>query len=122
LIELIVPDQAPTHNNAYFNNFGHGRTMKSDVRHWKERVVAQVERYVEENGIDPTKLKKIPMQLEIKFYLVAMYRSDLDGRIKIIQDALFKGLGLNDAYVVDLHVTKHLDKEYPRSEISMRPM
>lgn len=95
--------------------------MKSDVRHWKERVVAQVG-CVEDNSMNPVKFKKVPMQLEIRFYLVAMYRSDLDGRIKIIPSALFKGLGLNDAYVVDLHVTKHLDKEYPRSEISMRPM
>lgn len=36
-------------------------------------------------------------------------RRDLDGGLKITQDAIYEGLRLNDNRVVDIHLMKHID-------------
>jgi crossover junction endodeoxyribonuclease RusA len=41
----------------------------------------------------------------------------VDGGLKIAQDALCEGLGINDNRIVETHLYKSVDKTYPRMEI-----
>nr|BBH90111.1 hypothetical protein KTC_48620 [Thermosporothrix sp. COM3]BBH90176.1 hypothetical protein KTC_49270 [Thermosporothrix sp. COM3]BBH90241.1 hypothetical protein KTC_49920 [Thermosporothrix sp. COM3] len=63
--------------------------------------------------------QKTPLQMTLKFYLPSLWMRDIDGGIKISQDAVFNFLGLNDNLVVDLRAAKAVDKERPRTEIEV---
>jgi crossover junction endodeoxyribonuclease RusA len=46
-------------------------------------------------------------------------RRDLDGGLKIAQDAVCEGLGLNDNRIIETHLYKQIDKADPRIEVSL---
>lgn len=57
------------------------------------------------------------VMLRAHFYLENLRRVDVDNLIKAIKDAL-KGVAWNDdSQVVEMIVTKHLDRERPRVEV-----
>jgi crossover junction endodeoxyribonuclease RusA len=53
------------------------------------------------------------------FYFETPLRRDLDGGLKITQDAILEGLGINDNRVVDLHLVKRIAPTNPRVEIEL---
>jgi crossover junction endodeoxyribonuclease RusA len=53
------------------------------------------------------------LALFLDFYFTTPLKRDLDGGLKITQDALCEGLGLNDNRIVDIHLTKHIDPLHP---------
>ncbi|HEU4684199.1 MAG TPA: RusA family crossover junction endodeoxyribonuclease [Nitrospira sp.] len=57
------------------------------------------------------------LALSIRFYFTSPLRRDVDGGLKIAQDALCEGLGINDNRIVETHLYKHVDKQNPRIEI-----
>ncbi len=57
--------------------------------------------------------------LSIRFYFTSRLRRDVDGGLKIAQDALCQGLGLNDNRIVETHLYKDVDKAAPRMEIRL---
>ena len=59
------------------------------------------------------------LALSIRFYFTSALRRDVDGGLKIAQDALCEGLGVNDNRIVETHLYKHVDKSNPRIEISL---
>lgn len=63
--------------------------------------------------------RKVPLQMEIHFFFKSLWKCDIDGGIKSVQDAVFARLGLNDNLVVDLHVSKEADPENPRVEVEV---
>lgn len=66
-----------------------------------------------------TRLRSRPLALSIRFFFVSALRRDLDGGLKIAQDALCEGLGLNDNRIIETHLYKHVDKADPRIELSL---
>lgn len=60
--------------------------------------------------------------LSIRFFFASALRRDLDGGLKITQDALCEGLGINDNRIVETHLYKHVDKASPRIEVSLVPV
>lgn len=66
-----------------------------------------------------TSKRKVPLTLTMDFYFKTLWKKDEDGGIKIVQDMVFKALGLNDNLVKRLIVEKHADRENPRCEISL---
>jgi crossover junction endodeoxyribonuclease RusA len=46
-------------------------------------------------------------------------RRDLDGGLKITQDALCEALTINDNRVVDIHLVKRVDPLRPRIEVQL---
>ena len=60
-----------------------------------------------------------PLALSIRFFFASALRRDLDGGLKIAQDALCHGLGLNDNRIIETHLYKHVDKADPRIELSL---
>ena len=61
------------------------------------------------------------LALSIRFYFASALRRDIDGGLKIAQDALCEGLGINDNRIVETHLYKHVDKDNPRIEVRLTP-
>jgi len=61
------------------------------------------------------------LALAIHFYFTSPLRRDVDGGLKIAQDALCEGLGINDNRIVETHLYKHIDKDNPRIEVRLTP-
>ncbi len=59
------------------------------------------------------------LALTIRFYFTSKLRRDVDGGLKIAQDALCEALGINDNRIIETHLYKDLDKHSPRIEISL---
>lgn len=57
--------------------------------------------------------------LTIRFYFTSRLRRDVDGGLKIAQDALCQGLGINDNRIIETHLYKDVDKMAPRIEIHL---
>ena len=62
-------------------------------------------------------LQSASLALSIRFYFTSALRRDVDGGLKIAQDALCEGLGLNDNRIVETHLYKHVDRANPRIEV-----
>lgn len=65
------------------------------------------------------RLRSGPLALSIRFFFASALRRDLDGGLKIAQDAVCEGLGLNDNRIIETHLYKHVDKTDPRIEVSL---
>ena len=63
--------------------------------------------------------RKVPLTLIQHYYFPSLWKRDIDGGEKAVQDAVFKHLGLNDTLVVDKHTTKE-ESDDPRVEIEVR--
>ncbi len=61
------------------------------------------------------------LALSIRFYFTSALRRDVDGGLKIAQDALCEGLGINDNRIVETHLYKHIDRDNPRIEVQLMP-
>lgn len=59
------------------------------------------------------------LALCIRFFFTSRLRRDVDGGLKIAQDALCQALGINDNRVVETHLYKQVDKASPRMEIRL---
>lgn len=65
------------------------------------------------------RLRSGPLALSIRFFFTSALRRDLDGGLKIAQDALCQGLGVNDNRIIEIHLYKQVDKTDPRIEVSL---
>lgn len=60
------------------------------------------------------------LTLSVHFYFTSPLRRDVDGGLKIAQDALCEALGINDNRITEIHLFKSLDRAQPRIEVSLR--
>lgn len=67
------------------------------------------------------RLRAEPLALSIRFYFTSPLRRDVDGGLKIAQDALCEGIGLNDNRIVETHLYKDVDRTDPRIRIILSP-
>lgn len=61
------------------------------------------------------------LALAICFFFTSPLRRDVDGGLKIAQDALCEALGINDNRILEIHLYKHRDRARPRIEVSLQP-
>src|SRR5207244_11489642 len=59
------------------------------------------------------RLRQGYLSLLLAFYFETPLKRDLDGGLKIAQDALCEGLGLNDNRVVSIQLLKYIDALHP---------
>ena len=59
------------------------------------------------------------LSLFIDFYFSTPMKRDLDGGLKIAQDAICESLEINDNRVVDIHLVKRIDPLRPRIEVQL---
>jgi len=111
----------PSINHQYATVNGR-RLLSSTGRAYKSQVgqqlwVALAQSPARASLMD--RLRSGPLVLSIRFFFTSALRRDVDGGLKIVQDALCEGLGLNDNRIFETHLYKDVDKTHPRIEASL---
>jgi crossover junction endodeoxyribonuclease RusA len=113
-LRLTLP-LPPGINEQYATVDGH-RVSTVVARRFKQQV-RDIFRTLERQGVVHDELREFFRQgylaLSLDFYFATPLKRDLDGGLKITQDAICDSLGLNDNRVVDIHLSKHIDPLHP---------
>ena len=115
-LTLPVP---PSINHQYATANGR-RLLSAKGRAFKELVGQQILVALAQSphrGTLRHHLQEASLSLSIHFFFASAQRRDTDGGLKIAQDALCEGLGLNDNRVVETHLYKYQDRDNPRMEV-----
>lgn len=123
LLRLSLP-LPPSINEQYATIDGR-RVSTSVARHFKRQVRSTL-RTLERNGALSADLQALFHQhylaLFLDFYFATPLKRDLDGGLKITQDALCEGLSLNDNRIVDIRLVKHIDPLHPHLEVELEAL
>jgi crossover junction endodeoxyribonuclease RusA len=117
-ITLPIP---PSVNHQYATVNGR-RLLSSKGRAYKAQVSQLVWLNViqsHNHSLIQSAMQSASLTLSIRFYFTSALRRDVDGGLKIAQDALCEGLGINDNRIVETHLYKHVDKANPRIEVCL---
>ncbi len=68
------------------------------------------------------RLRQGYLSFYMAFYFETPLKRDLDGGLKITQDAICEGLGLNDNRVVNIHLVKYIDPLHPHLEVELEAL
>jgi len=93
----------------------HGRSYKALVG---QQVMIALSRTPCRHGLVEA-LRTGDLAFSIQFFFTSRLRRDVDGGLKIAQDALCQALGINDNRIVEIHLYKRVDKSAPRMEIRL---
>jgi crossover junction endodeoxyribonuclease RusA len=100
-----------------------GRRVLSKASRQYKRDVGKIIGRLRVKGVIPdalvAALKEGFVGLFIDFFFETPRRRDLDGGLKITQDAICDALGVNDNRVVDVHLVKRIDPLRPRIEVEL---
>lgn len=119
-ITLPVP---PSINHQYATVNGR-RILSSAGRAYKTQVGQQLWVMLAQSPARASLMDRLqsgPLALSIRFFFTSALRRDVDGGLKIAQDALCEGLGLNDNRIIETHLYKDIDRTQPRIEVSLSP-
>ena len=108
--------------NHQYTRVGNRRVLSKEHRAFKRAVGKKLGRLrVDETLSDEfvRALKKGFVGLFLDFYFKTPLKRDLDGGLKIAQDAILAPLGVNDNRVVDIHLVKRIDPLRPRLEVEL---
>lgn len=120
VLTLPVP---PSVNHQYATVNGR-RLLSAAGRAYKAQVGQLVWLKLAQTSHSPALLAGLQskwLALSIRFYFTSALRRDVDGGLKIAQDSLCEGLGINDNRIVETHLYKHIDKNNPRIEVHLAP-
>ena len=121
-LQLTLPIP-PSINHQYATIKGR-RTLSAEGRSYKQLVGQHILIALAKNPEQcrlRAALKSHNLGLSIWFYFSSALRRDLDGGLKITQDALCEALELNDNRVVEIHLHKRIDREDPHIEVILAP-
>ncbi len=119
-LQLTLP--IPPSINKHYATVNGRRLLSSAGRSFKAQVGQQVWIALAQSPFRKTLMQRLqsePLALSIHFYFSTALRRDLDSGLKITQDAVCEGLGVNDNRIVETHLYKHVDKLHPRIELSL---
>lgn len=68
------------------------------------------------------RLRENYLALFLAFYFETPLKRDLDGGLKITQDAICESLGLNDNRIVTIHLVKYIDPLQPHVEVELEAL
>lgn len=111
----------PGVNNQYATVNGR-RILSAEARHFKAEVANRLQTLRFSGALTDSMLSAFDssyLSLFIDFYFSTPMKRDLDGGLKITQDALCESLGINDNRVVDIHLVKRIDPLHPRIEVQV---
>lgn len=122
-LAIILP-VPPSVNHQYASVNGR-RVLSRAGRDFKALVADEVEEWRDREGISNEMLALFSrhyLSLAITFYFTSALRRDLDGGLKIAQDALCEALGVNDNLVVEIHLRKRIDRQCPRIDVVLQAL
>ena len=112
----------PPSINSQYTQVGKKRVLSKEHTAFKKQVkhkvhMLRVDEIITDGFIDALNSGWVGLFLD--FYFESPRRRDLDGGLKITQDALLDALGVNDNRVVDIHLVKRIAPSNPRVEIEL---
>ena len=120
-LRLVLP-LPPSINHQYATVQGR-RVLSSAGRQFKALVGQEVLCALakRKSGPPPGQMQDgTPLALDLRFYFKSELRRDIDGGLKITQDAVCEALGINDNRIVEVTLRKERDAAAPRLELSLR--
>ena len=111
----------PSINNQY-TQVGKIRVLSKEHESFKRQVDRRIQRLRVDEVITDAFIEALKADwigLFLDFYFETPLRRDLDGGLKITQDAVLSALGINDNRVVDIHLVKRIAPTNPRVEIEL---
>ncbi len=108
--------------NSQYTQVGKRRVLSKEHVAFKRRVKHRLHRLRVDGVITEafvTALAAGWVGLFLDFYFETPRRRDLDGGLKITQDAILNALGINDNRVVDIHLVKRIAPTNPRVEVEL---
>ena len=119
-LDLTLPIP-PSINHQYATVNGR-RILSATGRAYKTQVAQQILLALARTPLRDQLLQTIRsefLSLSIRFHFSAPLRRDVDGGLKITQDALCEALGINDNRILDIHLSKAQDATHPRTDVSL---
>lgn len=120
-VTLPIP---PSINEQYATVNGH-RVSTAIARRFKQQVKQKLAALEREGSIEAglrEHLRQGYLALFLAFYFETPLKRDLDGGLKITQDALCEALGLNDNRIVTIHLVKYIDPLHPHLEVELEAL
>jgi len=120
-ITLPIP---PSINEQYATVKGL-RVSTAIARHFKQQVRLALTAMEREGRLSTelrAHLRQSYLALFLAFYFETPLKRDLDGGLKITQDALCEGLGINDNRIVSIHLVKYIDPLHPHLDAELEAL
>ncbi len=117
-VTLPIP---PSINEQYATVNGL-RVSTIAARRFKEQVKQKLNELARAGQINESlrvALRQGYLGLFLAFYFETPLKRDLDGGLKITQDALCEYLGLNDNRIVTIHLVKYIDPLHPHVDVEL---
>jgi crossover junction endodeoxyribonuclease RusA len=108
--------------NHQYTRAGNRRVLSKEHRAFKKTVRKKLQTLRLEGSISEefiAALKQGFVGLFFDFYFETPLKRDLDGGLKIAQDAILTPLGVNDNRVVDIHLVKRIDPLNPHLDVEL---
>ena len=108
--------------NSQYTQVGKIRVLSKEHASFKKQVDRRIHRLRVDNVITDAFIEALKagwIGLFLDFYFETPLRRDLDGGLKITQDAILDALGINDNRVVDIHLVKRIAPSNPRVEVEL---
>jgi crossover junction endodeoxyribonuclease RusA len=110
----------PSINQQYATINGR-RVLSRAARRWKAEAAQRLQQVHFPEPFLQT-LRNGYLAVFIDFYFETPLRRDLDGGLKITQDAICETLSVDDRRVVDIHLVKRIDPLRPRVEVELEAL
>jgi crossover junction endodeoxyribonuclease RusA len=108
--------------NSQYAQVGKIRVLSKEHAAFKRQVEQRIHRLRVDNRITDSFIEALKtgwIGLFLDFYFETPLRRDLDGGLKITQDAILSALNINDNRVVDIHLVKRISPTHPRVEVEL---
>ena len=112
----------PPSVNSQYARAGNRRVLSKEAKSFKKAVSGRIHRLRVDGVITDAFVETLQgswIGLFMDMYFETPLKRDLDGGLKITQDAILDSLGINDNRVVDIHLVKRIDPLNPRVEIEL---
>jgi crossover junction endodeoxyribonuclease RusA len=125
---LVTTDQLsltlpiPPSINKHYATVNGRRLLSSAGRLYKTQVGQQVWLALAQSPVRVPLMARLQsghLAFSARFFFTSLLRRDVDSGLKITQDAICEGLGLNDNRIVETHLYKTVDRTNPRVEVSL---
>ncbi len=119
-LRLTLP--LPPSINEQYATVNNRRVSTPIARRFKHDVKAVLRTLEDQGQLSEdlcSRFQQSYLALLLDFYFATPLKRDLDGGLKITQDALCEGLKVNDNRVVDIHLMKHIDPLHPHLYVEL---
>jgi len=123
LLSLTLP--VPPSINEQYATVNGRRVSAAAARRFKQQVRTKLSALEREGMLHHElreRLRQGYLSLLLAFYFETPLKRDLDGGLKITQDALCEALGLNDNRIVSIQLLKYIDPLHPHVDVELEAL